>query len=98
MRMNRRLYRCTHDRKIAGVASGLAEYFELDPTLVRILWFVSIFFGGLGLLLYIGLAIIVPNEPFVAAPVGPAGPGSPAESSSAERRVGKEGPSKSRSR
>lgn len=72
--MNRRLYRCTHDRKIAGVASGLAEYFELDPTLVRILWFVSIFFGGLGLLLYIGMAIIVPNEPFVSAPVGPVGP------------------------
>jgi phage shock protein C len=71
--MNRRLYRCTHDRKIAGVASGLAEYFELDPTLVRILWFVSIFFGGLGLLLYIGMAIIVPNEPFVSAPVGPSG-------------------------
>ena len=72
--MNRRLYRCTHDRKIAGVASGLAEYFDLDPTLVRILWFVSIFFGGLGLLLYIGMAIIVPNEPFVSAPVGPVGP------------------------
>jgi phage shock protein PspC (stress-responsive transcriptional regulator) len=77
--MNRRLYRCTHDRKIAGVASGVAEYFELDPTLVRILWFVSIFFGGLGLLLYIGMAIIVPNEPFAPAPVGPATVGADGE-------------------
>ena len=61
--MNRRLYRCTHDRRIAGVASGIAEYFEVDPTIVRILWVLSIFFGGLGLLLYIAMAIIVPLEP-----------------------------------
>ena len=62
--MNRRsLYRCRHDRRIAGVAAGVAEYFDLDPTLVRLVWFVSIFFGGFGLLLYIVMAIIVPNEP-----------------------------------
>src|SRR5580765_8388181 len=63
MQMNRRLYRCRHDRRLAGVASGVAEYFELDPSLVRVLWFVSIFFGGVTLLLYIGMAIIVPLEP-----------------------------------
>jgi len=68
--MNRRLYRCSHDRKIAGVASGVAEYFDLDPTLVRILWFVSIFFGGLTLLLYIGMALIVPVEPLATGPDG----------------------------
>lgn len=62
--MNRRsLYRCRHDRRLAGVASGLAEYFDLDVSLVRILWVLSIFFGGLGILLYIALAIIVPLEP-----------------------------------
>lgn len=61
--MNRRLYRCRHDRKLAGVASGVAEFFDLDPTLVRILWFLTIFVGGLGILAYIGLAIIVPQEP-----------------------------------
>ena len=64
--MNRRLYRCRENRVLAGVAGGLAEYFELDPTLVRLLWFVSIFFGGLGLVLYIGMAIIVPIEPITA--------------------------------
>jgi phage shock protein C len=66
MQVNRRLYRCRENRVLAGVAGGLAEYFELDPTLVRLLWFVSIFFGGLGLLLYIGMAIIVPIEPITA--------------------------------
>ena len=72
--MNRRLYRCTHDRRIAGVASGIAEYFDVDPTIVRILWVLSIFFGGLGLLLYIAMALIVPLEPERGiAPTGVAG-------------------------
>ena len=64
--MNRRLYRCRENRVIAGVASGVAEFFGLDPTLVRVLWFLSIFFGGVSLLLYIGLALIVPLEPLAA--------------------------------
>ena len=68
--MNRRLYRCYHDRKIAGVASGLAEYFDVDPTIVRVLWVFSVFFGGVGLLLYIALAIIVPIEPQESAVSG----------------------------
>lgn len=76
--MNRRLYRCRHDKRIAGVASGLAEYFDLDTSLVRVLWVLSIFFGGLGILLYVAMAIIVPLEPETAmAPdgqaAGPAG-------------------------
>ena len=61
--MNRRLYRCQHDKRIAGVASGLAEYFDLDPTIVRILWVISFFFGGMGLVLYVAMAIVVPAEP-----------------------------------
>jgi phage shock protein C len=69
MQVNRRLYRCSHDQKIAGVASGVAEYFDVDPTIVRVLWVLSIFFGGLGLLLYIAMALIVPLEPLT----GPAG-------------------------
>jgi phage shock protein C len=63
MQVNRRLYRCRHDQRIAGVASGIAEYFDADPTVVRILWVLSIFLGGFGLLLYIAMAIIVPLEP-----------------------------------
>jgi phage shock protein PspC (stress-responsive transcriptional regulator) len=87
MSVNRRLYRCRHDRRLAGVASGLAEFFELDPTLVRLLWFLSIFFtGGLSIFLYLGLALIVPQEPLtdLEAPIRwlhPRGIGTP----SAER-------------
>src|SRR5260221_1998899 len=65
MQMNRRLYRCRHDKRIAGVASGIAQYFDVDPSLVRVLWVLSIFFGGIGLLLYVAMAIIVPLEPEV---------------------------------
>ena len=61
--MNRRLYRCRHDKRVAGVASGIAEYFDADPSLVRVLWVLSILLGGFGLLLYIAMAIIVPLEP-----------------------------------
>ncbi len=76
--MNRRLTRCREDRLIAGVASGVAEYFDLDPSLVRVLWFLSILLGGVGLFLYIGMAIIVPIEPISAetatdAAIAPAG-------------------------
>jgi phage shock protein C len=66
MQVNRRLYRCRENRVIAGVASGVAEFLGLDPTLVRVLWFLSIFFGGVTLLVYIGLAVIVPLEPLSA--------------------------------
>jgi phage shock protein PspC (stress-responsive transcriptional regulator) len=75
MQVNRRLYRCRHDQRIAGVASGVAEYFDLDPSLVRVLWVLSVFIGGMGLLLYIAMAIIVPLEPVegeapLASPTG----------------------------
>jgi phage shock protein C len=69
--VNRRLSRCRHDSMLAGVASGMAEYFEVDPTLIRILWVISIFFGGLGIFAYIVLAIIMPLEPDVAPVVDP---------------------------
>jgi phage shock protein C len=59
----RRLYRCRQDRMIAGVAGGMAEYLEVDPTIVRILWLLSIFLGGFTILLYIVLAFIIPLEP-----------------------------------
>ena len=66
----RRLYRCRSDRKLAGVAAGVAEYLELDPTLVRVLWLVSICFGGFSILLYIILAFVVPPEPLAMAGTG----------------------------
>ena len=76
--MNRRLYRCRDNRLVAGVAAGIAEYFDVDPSLVRLFWFLSIFVGGIGILLYIAMAIIVPLEPLspeaaAAAGAGPEG-------------------------
>lgn len=59
----RRLYRCRDDRRIAGVAAGVAEFFDLDPTIVRITWVLSIFFGGFTILLYAIMALVVPLEP-----------------------------------
>ena len=87
--MNRRLYRCRHDRRLAGVAAGVAEYFDLDPTLVRVLWFLSIFVGGLGILLYIGLAIIVPLEPLSAEDAASEAAGAPEGHRHANRGSGR---------
>jgi len=61
--MNHRLYRSIKDPKIAGVCSGIAEYFNIDPVLVRILFVFMLFFGMMGFFIYIALAIIIPKEP-----------------------------------
>jgi phage shock protein PspC (stress-responsive transcriptional regulator) len=65
--ITRRLYRCRDDRKIAGVAAGLAEYFEIDPTVVRVAWVLSILFGGFGIVLYAIMAFVMPIEPLTSA-------------------------------
>ena len=60
--MDRRLYRSRDVRMVAGVAGGLAAYLNIDPSLVRILWVVLIpLTGGLILLLYLAMALIVPR-------------------------------------
>ena len=59
----KRLMRSSRDKKIGGVCAGLAEYFDLDPTLVRIVWLLAIFFAGTGFLLYIILWIALPLAP-----------------------------------
>ncbi len=61
---SRRLYRSRRERMLAGVSGGLAEYFHIDPVLVRLLFVVAtIASGGGGLLAYIILAIVVPEAP-----------------------------------
>lgn len=57
----RRLTRSLTDRHIAGVCGGLAEYFDLDSSMVRIAWLIAIFFGGFGFLAYIILWIVLPE-------------------------------------
>jgi phage shock protein C len=60
---SRKLYKSRKDKIIDGVCGGIAEYFEIDPTIVRIIWFVSAFLHGLGILAYVIAAIIVPPNP-----------------------------------
>lgn len=58
----KRFTRSSTDKVLAGVCGGLGAYFELDPTVFRIIFVVATFFGGFGLLLYIILALLVPAE------------------------------------
>ena len=60
--MTRKLYRSRTDRKIWGVCGGLAKYFDMDPTIVRVIFVASLLCGTLGLWVYIIMAIIVPQE------------------------------------
>lgn len=59
----KRLYRSSTNRVIAGVCGGIAEYLDIDPTLMRIVWVLLTIFGGWGILLYIAAVIIVPLNP-----------------------------------
>lgn len=59
----KRLYRSKKDRLIAGVCGGIAEYFNVDPTLVRLAWVVLALGWGTGVLAYIIAWIIVPEDP-----------------------------------
>jgi len=68
--MNRRLYRSPDDRVLAGVAGGMAETYDMDPSLVRVAWALLIIFtGGVFLILYVIMALVVPlrSEPYAPA-------------------------------
>ncbi len=61
---SRQLYRSTQNRMLAGVAGGLAEYFDLDPTVVRVLVFLALLSAGpFGLVGYALLAVLLPPAP-----------------------------------
>lgn len=60
----KKLYKSRNDKKISGVCAGIAEYFGIDPTLIRLLWaVVTLFTVGTGVLAYIICAIIIPEMP-----------------------------------
>ena len=61
--MEKRLYRSMNNKMIAGVCGGVAEYFGLDPALVRLGWIVFCALGGSGVLAYIVAAIVIPKAP-----------------------------------
>ena len=59
----KKLYRSRTDKIILGVCGGLAKYFDMDPVIVRIIFVLMALLHGIGLLLYIIIAIIAPEEP-----------------------------------
>jgi len=60
--MESRLYRPAGNRVIAGVCSGIAEFFALDPTIVRLAWAVLAIVGGTGFMLYLAAWAVIPEE------------------------------------
>ncbi|MEZ4813297.1 MAG: PspC domain-containing protein [Caldisericia bacterium] len=60
----KRLYKSRSDRVISGVCGGIAKYFSVDPTLIRVIWVISFLIGGVGFFGYIIAMIIIPTEPY----------------------------------
>ena len=59
--MEKKLRKSSVNKKLCGVCGGIAEYFNIDPTVVRLLWILFSIAGGAGLLAYIIAAIIMPE-------------------------------------
>jgi len=63
METTRKLYRSKDNRRLAGVCGGLGTYLGADPTVVRVLFIVLAVLGGAGLIIYLAMWLIVPQEP-----------------------------------
>ena len=61
--MQKKLYRSATDRKVAGVCGGVANYLNMDPTVIRVLWAIISLFAFVGVIAYIVCAFIIPEEP-----------------------------------
>ncbi len=62
--MEKKLYRSRNNKKLAGVCGGIAEYFKIDVTIVRLIWALATLFSvGTGLLVYLVCALVIPEEP-----------------------------------
>ena len=62
MANGKKLYKSSSDKKLAGVCGGIAEYFDVDSTIIRLAWVIFTFAGGAGLLAYIIAAIVMPSK------------------------------------
>ena len=58
----KKLFKSRNDRKVAGVCGGIAEYIDIDSTLIRLVWVLLVFCAGTGFLAYIIAAIVMPDE------------------------------------
>ena len=62
--MSKKLYKSTTDRKLCGVCAGVANYLNIVPSVVRLLWALITFLGGAGVIAYIVCALVIPDEPY----------------------------------
>lgn len=83
--MPEHLYKSRTNKVFAGVCGGLAEYFHVDPTLIRLGWALAVFVGGTGLILYILAMIIMPEEPVTAGSKSPRETAVPAAAAEGEQ-------------
>ncbi len=60
--MEKKLTRSTSNRKLAGVCGGLAEYFGLDASIIRIIWILAVVCGGVGILAYLIMWLVMPQQ------------------------------------
>ena len=60
--MKRKLYKSSKNKKLAGVCGGLAEYLNIDVTVVRLIWTILSLFYGSGIIIYIICALVIPDD------------------------------------
>jgi phage shock protein PspC (stress-responsive transcriptional regulator) len=68
MKQEQKLYKIKEGKKICGVCTGLAEYLEVDVTLIRLVWLFSVLFLGTGILAYFIVALILPKKDKIDRP------------------------------
>ena len=61
--MKKKLYKSETDKKLAGVCAGLANYLNMDVTIIRLIWVLLVLFAGCGILAYIVCALVIPEAP-----------------------------------
>ncbi len=84
--MYKKLYRSVTDKMLGGVCGGLAEYFAIDPVIVRLIFVLAVIFGGSGILAYIILWIIIPQKPYIITPFNTNPPSGDSTSSTEEKK------------
>lgn len=84
--MYKKLYRSVTDKMLGGVCGGLAEYFAIDPVIVRLIFVLAVVFGGSGILAYIILWIIIPQKPFIFTPYNTNPPSGDSQPSGEEKK------------
>lgn len=75
---NKKLYRSRNDRMVSGVCGGLGDFFGIDSTLIRVIFVLLAVFGGSGIVIYLVMLLIVPEEPLAEITQAPVSEETPA--------------------